>query len=87
MTGGTFSFDYEGYGMLDEPFRKVQMWQGKIFEAEGLFAALAIEMDMTVRVVAESIVRAELIVEDTASVLECVDDIILLEQRQHTEDA
>ena len=50
-------------------------------------ASLAVEMDMTVMMVAFSFFLAEFVVENTSSVFEGVHHVVFEEEGEHSEDA
>lgn len=56
-------------------------------KAEGLLASLAEEMDMMVVVLTFAFAFTKFIRECAATVLESVDNIMLMKQGKHTEDA
>lgn len=58
-----------------------------VFHAEGALASLAIEMDVSVMMVAFSFFLAEFVVENTSSVLESVYHVVFEEEGEHSEDA
>lgn len=73
--------------MGDEAGGEVDVRDGGVLQAKGLLAGLAIEMEMTVGVVALAIVVvAEFVVDNTASVLKSMHHIVFLKEREDTEN-
>ena len=50
-----FTFDDEGYGVGEESLRQLDTWDMDVFHAEGSLARFAIEVDVSIAVVAVSL--------------------------------
>lgn len=82
-----FTFDDEGYGVGEESLRQLDAWDMDVFHAEGSLARFAIEVDVSIVVVAFSLFLAEFIVEDALPVLEGVYHVVLQEESERPKDA
>ncbi len=85
--GGAGAFDDKGDGVGDETGGEVNVRDGGGLQTKGLLADLAIEMEMAVGVTALAIVVvAEFVVDNTASVLKSMHYVMLLKEREDTEN-
>ena len=66
--------------------RQLNLWNGKVFETNGLAAMFAMEVNMHIVVDCMVVAVAELIAH-TFTVFEHMHKVLLLEERQGTEDA
>ena len=66
--------------------RQLNLWNGKVFETNGLAAMFAMEVNMHV-VVNRVIVAVAKFIAYTFTVFEHMDKMLLLEKRQGAEDA
>lgn len=82
-----FSLDDKGNGVGVESCWQFEAWDVNVFHAEGALASLAVEMDMSVMMVAFSFFLADFVVEDASSVLEGVHHVVFEEEGEHSEDA
>lgn len=82
-----FTFDDEGYGVGEEALRQLDTWDMDVFHAEGSLARFAIEVDVSIVVVAFSLFLAEFIVEDALPVLEGMYHVVFQEESEHPKDA
>lgn len=82
-----FSLDDKREGVREEACREFKTWYVDVLHAEGTLARLAIEVDVTIVVVALSIFLTEFVVEDASSVFEGMHHIVFQEKSEHSEDA
>lgn len=85
--GGAGAFDDKGDGVGDKAGGKGDGGDGGVLQTKGLLAGLAIEMEMTVGVVAFAIVVvAQFVVDDASTILKGMHHIVLSKEGQHTEN-
>lgn len=84
--GGAFSLDDEGDGAGGVAVGEGKGRKGDVFEAEGLLAGFAVEVDVSVGEVAGAGAGAGFVVKDAAAVLEGVDDVVLEEEGEDAKD-
>lgn len=82
-----FALDDERDGVGGEAGREFKTWYVDVLHAEGTLARLAIEVDVTIVVVALSVFLAEFVVEDASSVFEGMHYIVFQKKGEHSEDA
>lgn len=85
--GGAGAFDDEGHRVGLKTLRERDRGDRCVLKAERALAGLAVEMEMTVGVVALAVgVVAEFVMDHTATVLKSMHYIVFREQGQDAED-
>lgn len=69
LTFGAFAFDDKGNGMRTESFGQFETWNMDVVQTERALARLAVEVDMSVMMVALALFLAQFVVEYATSVL------------------
>ena len=75
-----FAFDDEGHGVGEEAFGQFKTRNVDVLHAEWALARFAVEVDVSIMMVAFSIFLAKLIVEDASSIFEGMHYIMLQEK-------
>lgn len=85
--GGAGAFDDKGDGVGDKAGGKGDGGDGGVLQTKGLLAGLAVEMEMTICMVALAVgVVAEFVMDHPATVLKSMHHIVFREQGQDAED-
>ena len=82
-----FAFDDEGNGMGVEAFGQLETWNMDILHTEGALARFAVEMNVTVVMIASSFFFAEFVAEYASPIFESMHHIMFQEEGKGTEDA
>ena len=82
-----FSLDDEGDGVGIETLRQLEARNMNILHAERTVARFAVEMNMTIMMIAFSFLLTQFVVQYPSSILESMNGIMLQKERQRAEDA
>ncbi len=85
--GGAGAFDDEGHRVGLKALRERYRWDRCVLKAERALAGLAVEMEMTICMVALAVgVVAKFVMDHSATVLKSMHHIVFCEQGQYAED-
>ena len=82
-----FPLDDERDGVREETFGQLESRNMDVFHTERTLAGFTIKMNMTIVMITCTVLFAYLIIQDTSSVFESMNHVMLQKKRKHTEDA
>ena len=82
-----FPLDDERNRVGEETFGQLETRNMNVFHTERTLAGFTIKMNMTIVMITCAVLFAYLIIQDTSSVFESMNHVMLQKKRKHTEDA